>query len=125
MVNEIQPVPLFINKSRSKMRIHLPACAMRIMRRIRIGIKLCEKFLYGHSACCKCKSLIAVVTRIEIARPEKFGHSHLRHFLSVAEYSEFCLAGKYFLPAQQAGLPALAGSSVILQHFFPKTLIGK
>src|ERR1700676_5366165 len=74
---EVQEFAVFPNELRSKMGIHIPACAMGIIQDIRVCIKLGKKFFDGGCAQCKSERLVAIITGIKIAGLKKFCDGYL------------------------------------------------
>src|SRR5258708_9137988 len=106
------------------MRIYIPARAMRIMTTIGVRVQLGEDILDSGGGGRKSEGLIPVITGIKIAGFEEFGHRHLGHLFPIPEYAELSFPRQYFLPPQQAGLTAFAGTPVILQYLFPESIKG-
>ena len=95
------------------MRVHRPAAGPWIVLDVRIGVELSEEFVECSHPRGEDEGLIAVVAGSPIAFAEGAGHGQLRHFLAVAEDAELRLAGEHFLAADQAGLTASKGHTVV------------
>ena len=119
-VDEVRDIAVFVEVRRSKMSVHLPAAAVRIVIYVRIGVELGKKLTNGGCTNGESEGLIAVVPAVMIPRFEEFRHGDLGYFLTVSEYPELGLAREHFFPAQEAGFPAFTGSAVVFQHLLAK-----
>ena len=119
-VDEVRDIAVFIEVSRSKMSVHLPAAAVRIVVYVRIGVELGKKLTNGGRTNGESEGLIAVVPAVMIPRFEEFRHGDLGYFLTVSKDPELGLAREHFFPAQQTGFPAFAGSAVVFQDLLAK-----
>ena len=107
---------VFIHYWCSEMGIHLSPSTERVV--VTISIELSEKLFGRGDAQRKHNCLVAIIACSPISFLKHLSKSHLRHFFTIAQYTEFGFTGQYFTPSNQTDFAAKYTGFIIIQHFF-------